>query len=125
MTRMSLDAETLESLVNGTETKTYGGELIAMKRYVSISFGCASPDACTNQELGEKQWLNSTYTLNPPDLIANEGFICEPDQFIEQRAAIAKFGLSLESLVSKESLTLMFGEDKNQVPKSLLLNENM
>ena len=45
---MSLDADTLESLVNGTETKTYGGELIAMKRYVAISFGCASPDSCTD-----------------------------------------------------------------------------
>lgn len=48
MAEMKLDAGTLESLVNGTETKTYGGELIAMKRYVSISFGCASPQGCTN-----------------------------------------------------------------------------
>ena len=43
-----------------------------MKRYISLSFGGADPNACTDFELGADQWFSSKWTQAPPPLIAGQ-----------------------------------------------------
>ncbi len=122
MARMGIDAATLSSLVGGTAAGTYGGELLSMKRYVSLSYGCSDVDACSAEDFGAMQWLSSTPTLNPPLLISAEPFICDPNGYIEQIPAMTNLGFEANDTFDGETLKLLYGEDLNQIQKSLLLN---